>query len=920
MLVARTGLSPEMVGRDEELQRLLGVLAEACRPEVALVGAEAGLGKTRLIQELVDRVAPGTPVLVGQAEPGSLGRPFALVRDVLEGHVPADRLPGGEAAPTARSGLHDALRDAVEMVRELIGGRRALVVFEDLHWADAESLELFERLAAPDGGPVLLVGTYRPSELSRGHPAAELVVRLERRHTVHHVRLDRLTRADVARFLTAVFGQPAAFRTIDVLHDRTGGNPFFLEELVAASGTVDIDDLCADQPLPWTLEEVVRGQLDGLEEGQRRIVEAAAVLGRRVPFDLLATVARTSEDELIDVLRLLVDRGLVLESEPDVFTFRHALVAEAVSADLLGRERRRLHEAALAALLEGGSDDHAALAHHAAGAGRFDEMVDFARTGARRSFDRGSTYQALQLAELGLTEDPDDLDLLRTATTAAWLVGLLDEAAAHGRRWRDLAAGRGLHADEAAALRRLVRISWDAGDAEGMWAAVADLEGVAERLGPSGDQARSYTRIAQAHMLCAQVDEAEAWADRALAVAAEVGDRRVRPQALVEKGSTLLDVPGRRAEGEELLREAAAAAEAVGDDVSLARALHNLVVWNDMLERDEARALLERMRQAAERAGFDQMATTNYAMRLGDMAVWQADRAGALAAYDRATRARGGGAGHVRHTSLLATELAIEGGRWSEAAALIERDAVALTAGPGRDATLFHGLRVGLAAGQGDVDGAREALTAFLRPDTRLDDPYVISYVPLAIRAGVPPDEVAALVGATFGAPDHPQMRRILDAYLTEARGDVEEAAAAFEGVLADPDLRLPAFLIAELHVSLARTLLSAGRAGDARRHAEQAAAMLERWPGFRRDEADALVRRLGGGDEPDGPASLTPREREVAALLAEGLSNADLAARLYISPKTAAVHVSNILAKLGMSSRAEVAAWAVREGLAIHA
>ena len=96
------------------------------------------------------------------------------------------------------------------------------------------------------------------------------------------------------------------------------------------------------------------------------------------------------------------------------------------------------------------------------------------------------------------------------------------------------------------------------------------------------------------------------------------------------------------------------------------------------------------------------------------------------------------------------------------------------------------------------------------------------------------------------------------------------------------------------------------------------AARLLERWPGWRRDEAAALLRRLGDGPAPpsDGPGVLTPREREVAVLLAEGLSNGEIARRLYISTKTASVHVSNILAKLGMASRAEVAAWAVRSGL----
>ena len=89
---------------------------------------------------------------------------------------------------------------------------------------------------------------------------------------------------------------------------------------------------------------------------------------------------------------------------------------------------------------------------------------------------------------------------------------------------------------------------------------------------------------------------------------------------------------------------------------------------------------------------------------------------------------------------------------------------------------------------------------------------------------------------------------------------------------------------------------------------------MLDDWPGWRRDDVDALLQRLDAATAADG--ELTPREREVAALLAEGLSNSQLARRLYISPRTAAVHVSNILTKLGMTSRTEVATWAVRNGL----
>lgn len=113
-----------------------------------------------------------------------------------------------------------------------------------------------------------------------------------------------------------------------------------------------------------------------------------------------------------------------------------------------------------------------------------------------------------------------------------------------------------------------------------------------------------------------------------------------------------------------------------------------------------------------------------------------------------------------------------------------------------------------------------------------------------------------------------------------------------------------------------AANLLRLGRDDEARAHAAAARRLLARWRGWRVEALAAVERRLGIGAEVPGPDVLTPREREVVALLAEGLTNAQIADRLYISPRTAAVHVSNVLSKLGMGSRAEVAAWAVREGV----
>jgi DNA-binding NarL/FixJ family response regulator len=137
--------------------------------------------------------------------------------------------------------------------------------------------------------------------------------------------------------------------------------------------------------------------------------------------------------------------------------------------------------------------------------------------------------------------------------------------------------------------------------------------------------------------------------------------------------------------------------------------------------------------------------------------------------------------------------------------------------------------------------------------------------------------------------------------------------------VLDHHELYRAPFLLADCHQGAARCLLALGDQEGATGHARRAARLLDRWPGGRRDEAAALLRRLGHGPTPTPPADptpLTPREREVATLLAEGLSNGEIARRLYTSTKTASVHVSNILAKLNMTSRTEVATWAVRSGL----
>jgi DNA-binding CsgD family transcriptional regulator/tetratricopeptide (TPR) repeat protein len=958
------GLSPVMVGRSAELDRLAGLVGTRRKPKVALVAGEAGIGKTRLVQELVRRVPPGTVVLAGQADPGTLGRPMELVLDAVDaaaGARPAGGGPGGGApdrdgsgggsagvgttgsSSAGRGGVAELLavvRDAdrpadervragVDLVRHVGQGRTTLVVFEDLHWADAESVAVFERLAepAPAGEPapdgLLLVGTYRPDGFTRRHAAAEALPRLERRHSVAHVHLERLNPAEVSGFLAAVYDIEPSFRVVDALHTRTGGNPFFLEELVASSG--EMPGAHPEAPLPWTVAELVRSELDDLAPEVRAMVNAAAVLGRRFSFDVLAAVTGTQEDELIDRLRTAIDQGLLVEVDPDVFGFHHELAREAVESALLGRERRRLHEAALAALREAGSRDHVALADHARGAGRFDDMVDEARAGARDSLALGSSYQALQLAETGLAEVPDDEELLSLAARAAWLAGLPDDALHHSERWLAVARAAGDVDHEAAALAMRVRAAFEQGDVGAMVAHTAALEAVIDRLTTDEARGRAMAAVAQSYMLRDQVDAARTWADEALALAEAHGLDHVRLAAMVEKGSTLLMDPGQVDEARDLLTAAADEAERVGEHLLAARSLNNLVwharQWSDV---DDVRRLIDRARAEATAAGFDSMAINDVAASLAQLAAVEGDLDGAIARLDEV----GGGDGRAGWTkaswlAVFRAGLALEAGDLDGAATFIEQTKPATA----RTAVSVLGLDFHLACRRGDLAAARRLLGELLvaaDAEGYASPSQVHDLLAAALGAGMDPAELRPLVdrvGHWAGhrlEPDN-AWRRMLEAQLAEAAGDVEAAIAGFEA--ASCTLGAAPEILAghrgTAHVGAAANLVRAGRLDAARPHVDEAARHLARWGGWRVDQLRAVERRLGIGDDPEGPAALTPREREVAMLLAGGLTNAQLAERLYISPRTAAVHVSNLLAKLGMTSRTEVAAWAVRTGLA---
>jgi DNA-binding CsgD family transcriptional regulator len=970
--------SSAFVGRAVELHRLDAVLERAGQgsPQVALVAGDAGVGKTRLLLALADRARRrGMRVLMGASvELGDIGLPYLPVVDALReladdpeeaglltgaamtAPVLGRLLPGIEPAGLT-GGDPDQLQvlDAVRAVLVGLAERSPVVlVLEDLHWADRATRDLVAFLVRTlRGGRVALVASYRSDELHRRHPLRPLLAELVRLPAVERLELAPFTRAELDEHLEAVAGAPLSPDRLEDILARSEGNPFYAEQLLAA-GAAD-----ARVELPATLAEVLLARVQGLSEPAQRVLRVAAVVGRRVPHRLLAGVAGQPEAELeVGLQEAVSARVLTADATTGSYAFRHALLQEAVYGDLLPGEQVRLHAACARLLAAEPGGAAAELAHHCLAS---HDLVGALAASVRAAEEAEAVLapaealrhlaNALRLwervPEPAAAAGVDRVELTLRAAAAASAAGDPQRAASLAQDAARAAAETADPERAARAYERLGLYLYAAGRVEEALAARAQAVELVPARPPTRLRARVTAAVAMALIDAARPAEARRWCDEALAAARDAGSADEEADVLITQG--VIEQYDDPAKACSLFAAARAQAAGVGNPEIELRALYDLAeVSNQLGDLATACAAADEGIEVADRTGLG-WSTIAILLRRAQLKAHY--RNGDWEECERLLAAVPG------LTTLAVAQVVAQGlgvlvARARPDAPLRLRQLVGLA---GADPVLDRDVAVWeaeLAGWQGDLDRARSAIRRGLAAadqveifDQALEGAWV-AMNGLSVEADRA--EQARAAGDTATLADATAAGRVL---LGRVRADAEQAQGTalahdvhvrgrwakaeaewtrLEG-RSDParwQAAVEAFsygnvyAVARCQWRLAEALAAVGdreRATTAARAAHATAAGLGAGP--LRAALEALARRgrldLGAGLPAEQRlAGLTPRELEVLRLLVEGRTNRQIAEQLFISGKTASVHVTNLLSKLGVHSRLEAAAMARRLGL----
>ena len=960
-----------LVGRARELSNLLNAVdsARAGRAAVIVLGGDAGVGKTRLLTELTnvarDRdllTLVGHCVDLGAAPPPYL--PFSeafarlagerpdLLDRVLGDHPEIARLlPGrGPHDSDDRIGRGELFAAVLAALADLAAEQPVVLLIEDVHWADWASRDLLGYLfTRVNHERIALVASYRSDDLHRRHSLRPALAEWARLPSVERLELDPLGVDDVRTLVRTAHAAPLAEADLAGIVSRADGNPFFAEELADAA------ERCVDaQQLPWQLADLLLVRLDRLSDDARRVVRVAAVAGRRVSHEILAAVVDVPAERLDSSLRDAIDAH-VLELTPSGrgYTFRHALLAEAVYDDLLPGELVRLHAAYASVIAERGDRSAAELARHA----RASHDYTTAHAASVRAGDDAMAVAAPQEAMQHYETALDLLDQLPDPPdSAALVVALVDASVAAGRASRGLRLAR-------SALAALPVDAPDLTRAELLYAiAVAAMDGeydedligaTSEALRlvpnePSAFRGRLAALHARVNIVVGAELEAEKWAREAIDIARRID----QPAASADAETTLALLRRRVSQPEEVaerLRHAADKARRAGELAAEIRSRYNLgslfLEHGDLSEAQQAyRLTWQRAREVGRpwmMFGLEaraMTATVQYQRGDWDGALLTLDTTDesptrlAQARLDAVAMAIRVGRGDpaalepvaglrewwpqeslVANSTILAMlESCAIAGHADDAVALVD-EAVAVLSVHWQETWFLGRIRMSTLAVMacatevvGAPGGRRDALIERARA--------LVADGHCAAEKGVPSGRLLGVEAVAWLARLDAEWARLRWLAGQDAPSEDEHVALWHEAVRAfgygnEAEL-------ARCRARLAGVLRAARRTSDAAALADLARTAARAMGAVALQEE---IRALGttpasAMQGPGGLAALTERERDVLGLLVGARTNRQIAAQLYISEKTVSVHVSNILAKLDVRSRAEAAALARRE------
>ena len=860
----------------------------------------------------------------------------------------------------------------LDLLRRLATDRPVILAIEDLHWADDSTRELLAFLVRnAQAERLLLLVTFRSDELNRRHPLLFWLAEVDRTPGVDRVELRRLERDAVARQLAGILGHSPPPTLVNSVFERSEGNPFFAEELIAAG--------VESHGLPPTLREVLAARLAHVSEATMRVLGVAAVIGRKVDHDLLALVAELSDRDLYEALQEAVAGQLLVADEDAVierYAFRHALTAEAAAESVLPSQRRRLH-VVIAEALEKRPHRHGAekaghlaeIAHHWFEARDQPKALAASVKAADAALKSSAFVEAFRqyrrvlelwdvVPEPETVTEIDRVELLRRAAQAGQLGGEFMHAAGLLREAIDLLEAAGDRIRAGVFHERLGRALWTSSKLDEALAAYRTAVELVPEDPPTAERARVLAGYAQVLMLGGRYAQSRPIAEEAMALAQGTGERQIEGHAAATLGVDRAYVDDADA-GIELVERALVIAEEVRDFDDIGRAYACLSSILDIDGRVEASLQVStdgsrRLRELGMSATYGAFVQMNRVDGLIAVGGWDEALREARAAEPIAR-----GNGRVFANIQLARLYTFRGefdaaeGALDHASAKLGGAAEAQFNGP------LAVTRLELAIWRGELDDARvaadqaqatleqtqdaSALAALLSRALRVE--AEIAERARAVRDDAAHAEAVRRAGELLGRLQALDDDALPTGFRNLVRLGIRfgEAEATRVDGRSDPDAWERAAAAADLRPNVYDAAYARYRQGEAmlagRGSRDEAArvlsaaraSLLDLRARPLLDSVDRLAARarlsLEAVDEapssptvlPEGVAAydLTAREIEVLRLVAAGRTNRQIGEELFISESTAGVHVSRIIGKFGVSGRVEAATIATRLGIA---